>query len=141
MKIENIHGLSSMEDIDDVFANNMGVSVNLENDQNYVVVVFPPKNLLKLMENEKSNFLSPEDPIGIVKKMTKKVVEEAIQAYAQNAAYHLKFYSSELNTKTLDVLNNRFIARSKLLDDFLKKNELIDDIENYNLIDLNINNL
>ena len=38
------------------------------------------------MENEKSDFLSPGDPILIVKKMTKEVVEEAIQAYAEDEA-------------------------------------------------------
>ena len=37
----------------------MDVSVNLENGRNYVVVVGTPKNLLRLMENEKSDFLSP----------------------------------------------------------------------------------
>ena len=59
------------------------MSINLENVRNYVLVVGTPKNLLRLMENEKSNFLSPGDPIVIVKKMTKEVVEEAIQAYAK----------------------------------------------------------
>jgi len=105
MRVESINFLGPIEDIDDVFDYNMDVSVNLENGQNYVVVVGTPKNLLKLMENEKSDFLSPGDPIIIVKKMTKEVVEEAIQAYAEDDAYYLKFYSAELDTKTLDVLN------------------------------------
>ena len=118
----------------------MDVSVNLENGRNYVVVVGTPKNLLRLMENEKSDFLSPGDPIVIVKKMTKVVVEEAIKAYAEDDAYCLKFYSAKLDTKTLDVLKNRSIARDKLLDDLLEKGESI-DIENYDLIDFNINNL
>jgi hypothetical protein len=81
------------------------------------------------MENEKSDFLSPGDPIIIVKKMTKKVVEEAIQAYAADEGYYLKFYSAELDTKRLDVLKNREIARSKFLDDLLEKGESIDDLE------------
>ena len=118
----------------------MDVSVKLENGRTYVVVVGTPKNLLRLMENEKSDFLSPGDPIVIVKKMTKEVVEEAIQAYAEDDAYCLKFYSAELDTKTLDVLKNRSIARDKLLDDLLEKGESI-DIENYDLIDFDINNL
>jgi hypothetical protein len=118
----------------------MDVSVNLENGRNYVLVVGTPKNLLRLMENEKSDFLSPGDPIVIVKKMTKEVVEEAIKAYAEDDAYYLKFYSAELDTKTLDVLKDRSIARDKLLDDLLEKGESI-DIENYDLIDFNINNL
>ena len=68
MKVESINFLGPIEDIDDIFDYNMDVSVNLENGRNYVVVVGTPKNLLKLMENEKSDFLSPGDPIVIVKK-------------------------------------------------------------------------
>ena len=92
------------------------------------------------MENEKSDFLSPGDPIVIVKKMTKEVIEQAIKAYAEDDAYCLKFYSAELDTKTLDVLKDRSIARDKLLDDLLDKGQSI-DIENYDLIDFDINNL
>lgn len=47
-------------------------------------------------------------------------------------AYYLKFYSAELDTKTLDVLKDRSITRHKLLDDLIK---------NYDLIDFNIDNL
>ena len=36
--------------------------------------------------------------------MTKDVIEKAIQAYAEDDAYYLKFYSAELDTKTLDLL-------------------------------------
>lgn len=95
------------------------MSVNLKNGKNYVIVVVTPKKLLKLMKNEKSNFLSPGDPIVIVQKLTKEIIEEAIQAYAEADGHYLKFYSAELDTKTLDVLKNRFIARDKLLDDLL----------------------
>jgi uncharacterized tellurite resistance protein B-like protein len=55
-------------------------------------------------------------------------------------AYYLKFYAVELDTKTLDVLKDRYIARDKFLDDLLEKGESI-DIENYDLIDFNIHNL
>ena len=139
MRVESISFLGSLEDIDDIFDYNMDVSVKLENGRTYVVVVGTPKNLLRLMENENSDFLSPGDPIVIVKKMTKEVVEEAIQAYAEDEAYCLKFYAAELDSKTLDVLKDRSIARDKLLDDLLEKGESI-DIENYDLIDFNINN-
>jgi hypothetical protein len=140
MKVESITFLSDLKDIKDIFDDNMDVSVNLENGRNYVLVVGTPKNLLRLMENEKSDFLSPGDPIVIVKKMTKEVIEQAIKAYAENDAYYLKFYSAELDTKTLDILKDRSIARDKLLDDLLDKGQSI-DIENYDLIDFDINNL
>lgn len=134
MKVESITFLSDLNDVKDIFDDNIDVSVNLENGQNYVLVVGTPKNLVRLMENEKSDFLSPGDPIVIVKKMTKEVIEQAIKAYAEDDAYYLKFYSAELDTKTLDILKDRSIARSKLLDDLLDKGQSI-DIENYDLID------
>lgn len=140
MKVESITFLSDLNDVKDIFDDNIDVSVNLENGQNYVLVVGTPKNLVRLMENEKSDFLSPGDPIVIVKKMTKEVIEQAIKAYAEDDAYYLKFYSAELDTKTLDILKDRSIARSKLLDDLLDKGQSI-DIENYDLIDFYINNL
>ena len=140
MKVESITFLSDLKDVKDIFDDNMDVSVKLENGRNYVLVVGTPKNLLRLMENEKSDFLSPGDPIVIVKKMTKEVIEQAIRAYAEDDAYCLKFYSAELDTKTLDILKDRSIARDKLLDDLLDKGQSI-DIENYDLIDFDINNL
>ncbi len=54
-------------------------------------------------------------------------------------AYYLKFYAVELDTKTLDVLKDRSIARDKFLDDLLEKGESI-DIENYDLINFDIKN-
>ena len=57
MRVESINFLRPIEDIEDIFDYNMDVSVNLENGQNYVVVVGTPENLLKLMANEKSDFL------------------------------------------------------------------------------------
>ncbi len=140
MKVESITFLSDLKDVKDIFDDNMDVSVNLENGRNYVLVVGTPKNLLRLMENEKSDFLSPGDPIVIVKKMTKEVIEQAIRAYAEDDAYWLKFYSAELDTKTLDVLKDRSIARDKLLDDLLDKGQSI-DIENYDLIDFDMNRI
>ena len=91
------------------------------------------------MDNEKSDFLSAGDPMIIVKKLTKEVLEKAIQAYAEDDAYYLKFYAANLDVKTLDVLKDRSIARSKFIDHLYEKGESM-DIENCDLIDFNINN-
>ena len=142
MKITRIDYLSSLEEINDIFNYNMDVCVTLEDGYTYVVVVGTPKNLLTLMKNENKNFLSPGDPIIIVKEMTKPVIEEALEAYAkEDNAYHLKFYSAELDTRTLDVLKRRSIAKDNILLNHLEKGNSIDEIENYSLIDFNINNL
>jgi hypothetical protein len=70
----------------------------------------------------------------IVRKLTKEVIQEAIKAYLKDETYYLKFYVGILN-----VLNKRYKAREKLLDDLLEKGESI-HIENYAFIDFNINN-
>jgi uncharacterized protein YlzI (FlbEa/FlbD family) len=134
MKIETITFSNDLEYIEDIFDYNTDVAVQLEDGHKYIVVVATQKNLLTLMDNEKSDFLSPGDPMIIVRKFTKEVVQKAIEAYAKNQAYYLKFYAADLDIKTLNVLNDRYIARSKFLDDLLEKGESI-DIENYDLID------
>lgn len=140
MKVESITFLSNLKDVEDIFDDNMDMVVKLNDGHKYVVVVATQKNLLTLMNREKSAFLSPGDPMIIVKKMTKEVIEKAIHAYAENNGYYLKLYAADFDIKTLDVLKNRYIARDKLLDDLLEKGESI-DIENYDLIDFNMNNV
>ena len=90
--------------------------------------------------NSKSDFLSPGDPIVIVKKITKEVIEQAIKAYPEDSAYYLKFSAADFDTKTLDVLKDCSISRGKLFMDLLDKGQSI-DVENYDLIDFDINNL
>ena len=139
MLVKSIKFLSDLEDVNDIFDYNTDILGKLDNGHDYLVVVATQKNLLSLMDNEKSDFLSPGDPMIIVRKFTKEVIEETIKAYAEDDAYYLKLYAAQLDTKTLDVLRDRALARSKLLDDLLEKGESI-DIENYDLIDFNINN-
>lgn len=140
MRVKSIEFLSSFEDILDPFDCNLDAIVTLEDDLDYIIIIGTAKNLLTLMNNEKSDFLSPGDPIVIVRKMTKEIAEKAVRAYAEDNAYYLKFYAASLDTKTLDVLKNRCIARHKLLIDLSDKGESI-NIDNYDLIDFNIDNL
>lgn len=55
MKIERITFISDLEDIENIYDSNINISIQLENGLNYVVVIGTPKNLLSLMENEKSD--------------------------------------------------------------------------------------
>ena len=138
MKVESVTFLSDLNEIEDIFDDNTDVFVKLDDGHEYVVVVATQKNLLTLMNRGKSDFLPPVDPMIIVRKMTQEVVEKAIKSYAESDAYYLKLYAAHLDTKTLNVLKERYVARDKLLDDLLEKGESI-DIENYDLIDFDIN--
>ena len=44
------------------------------------------------MKQEKTNFVRPGTPKIFVKKLTKKIVMEAIQAYAEDDGYWLKLH-------------------------------------------------
>lgn len=63
----------------------------------------------------------------IVKKFTKEIVQKAIEAYAEDDGYYLKLYAASLDTRTLDLLKNRSVARNKLLDNLLEKGKSIDN--------------
>lgn len=52
--------------------------------------VSTPGDLLDQMEQEKINFIMPDTPKIIVKKLTEQIFREAIQAYAENDGYWLK---------------------------------------------------
>ena len=105
MKVEKIEILSDLSyDLKDIEDYNSDVLVELENGQDYIVVVATPKNLLSLMNNEKSDFLSPGDPMIVVKQFRKEIIEKTIQAYAADDAYRLKFYASDINVKILDAI-------------------------------------
>ena len=113
MKINNISFGSDLEETPNIFDSNLDVFVELENGKSYTVVVGTLDNVLTLMDNAKSDFLELGDPIIIVRKMTKETIEDAIQSYAEDKAYYLKFYAASLDVKTLDVLHDRSISSNR----------------------------
>ena len=48
----------------------------------YTLVIATAKNIVTLMDKEKTNFSEPGDPFIIVRKLTKEIIEEAVKAYA-----------------------------------------------------------
>lgn len=59
MKVESITFLSDLKYVKDIFNDNVDVAVKLDDRHEYIIVVVIKKNLLTLMNNEKSDFLSP----------------------------------------------------------------------------------
>ena len=136
MKVKSIKFLNEVKDVLDAAAN---ISVKLEDGLTYFVVVATTKYLLTVMDGEKSDFLPPGKPMIIVKKLTQEVIEKTIEAYVEDDAFCLKLFDASLDVKTLDVLRDRYIARSKFQDYLIERGESL-TIENYDLIDLNIEN-
>ena len=59
---------------------------------NYIISGGTPQDLLEEMDQEKANFVRLGSPKIIVKKLTKEIVTEAIEAYAEDTGYWLKLY-------------------------------------------------
>lgn len=90
MLIKSISFPTYLEDITDIENSNIDVFIELEDDGSYTVVIAPAKNLLTLMDKQKTNFSEPGYPFIIVKKLTKEIIEETVKASAENDAYWLK---------------------------------------------------
>ena len=108
-----------LEEIPDIENYNLDVFVELENGYTYTVVIATAKNLVSLMDKQKTNFLEPGDPFIIVKKLTKEIIEKAVKAYAENDAYWLKFYhfAGEVHTDVFNRLQAEHTKYLKKLDE------------------------
>ena len=87
MKIKRIE---FAHEIRDPYMDNVDIFVENEDGYTYTIVVSTPGDLVDQMEQEKTNFITPDTRKIIVKKLTEQIVREAIQAYAENDGYWLK---------------------------------------------------
>ncbi len=108
-----------LEEIQDIENSNIDVFVELEDGSNYTLVVATAKNIVSLMDKEKTNFSEPGEPFIIVRKITKKIITEAIEAYAKNDAYWLKYYhfTGEIDTGVFNKLQDEQTEYLKELDE------------------------
>ena len=85
----------------------------------YTVVIATAKNIVSLMDKEKTDFSEPGDPFIIVRKLTKEIIEKAVKAYAENDAYWLKFYhfAGEVDTAVFNRLQAEHTEYLKELDE------------------------
>ena len=112
--VRNLRFLTN-EEITDIEDYNLDVFVELEDGYTYTVVIATAKNIVSLMDKQKTNFSEPGDPFIIVRKLTKEIIEEAVKAYAKNDAYWLKFYhfAGEVNMFVFNKLQAEHIAYLK----------------------------
>ena len=61
------------------------------------------------MEEEKTNFVEPGTPTIIVKKLTDKIITEAVEAYLDDDGYWLKLYHliPKLDIEEIDEILDR----------------------------------
>lgn len=138
MLIKSIRFEPELEDIEKRDDDNVDAIIELNDGYEYIVPVITHKNILSLINNERSDFLFPMDPMIVVKELTMDNIERAIKAYAKDDAFWLKLYhlASGIDIKTLNILRDRWFERKKLINELIEKDQSI-DIENYDLIDFN----
>ena len=110
---------TALEEIEDIENDNLDVFVELENGYTYTIVIATAKNIVSLMDKEKTNFFGPGHPFIIVKKLTKEIIEEAVKAYAEDDAYWLKYYhfAGEVDMAVLNRLQAKHTEFLKELDE------------------------
>ena len=118
MLIKSISFPTYLEDITDIENSNIDVFVELEDAYTYTVVVATAKNIESLMDKERMNYFEPGYPFIIVKKLTKEIISEAIQAYASDEAYWLKLYhfAGKVDTAVVNQLQAEHMEYLKELD-------------------------
>lgn len=119
MLIKSISFPNYLEDITDIENSNIDVLVESEDAYTYTVVVATAKNIESLMDKERMNYFEPGPPFIIVKKLTKEIISEAIQAYASDEAYWLKLYhfAGEVDTAVFNQLQAEHMDYLKELDE------------------------
>jgi predicted DNA-binding protein len=135
-----------LNEIEDVYNSNIEVFVTLQDGFSLTIVVGTPKNLQYLMEKDKVNFYGPGLPWIIVQKLTKAIIQEAIEAYIDDKAdgYWLKLYhfAPDIDIAIFNQLQAQEIAESaqfKLLiglDDLKAKINKLDNLDKSKKSDL-----
>ena len=103
MKIKRIE---FAHEITDPHMDNLDVFVENEDGYTYSIVVSTPGDLVDQMVQEKINFIRPDTPKIIVKKLTEPIVREAIEAYAENDGQWLKLcqFGDDIDISVLNKL-------------------------------------
>ena len=102
MKIKRIE---IIDEIRDVYNDNVDVLVEKEAGYKYTVTVATPQDLFEEMKQEKTNYVQPGTINIFVKKLTKEIITEAIQAYAEeDDGYWLKLYQFD-DSIDISILN------------------------------------
>ena len=99
-----------MDEISNIYNAWCNVYVTLDDGWTYTVQVLTYQNFLQSEDEKTINFISPVVPSRIVKELTKKTIEGAIQYYVKKRdGYWLKFchMGTETDDKTLNVLTDR----------------------------------
>ena len=123
---------NQFSEIQDIYNSNIEVFVTLQDEFPLTIIVGTPKNLQYLMEKDNMNFYEPGLPWIIVQKLTKEIIEEAVQAYIADKpeGYWLKLYhfADDIDIAVFNKLQAKEIEESAQLNLLIGLDNLKDKI-------------
>ena len=134
MLIKNIRIVDQITDIE-----NDSIDVCLESEDGYTftVSIATTKNLLQRMDQEKSNFSRPSELVIVVRKLTKEIITEALEAYAEDDAFWLKLhqFASDIDISVFDQLQAKHIKESTEFELLCGLDDLKNEIDKLEKLD------
>ena len=134
MLIKNIRIVDQIIDIEN---DSIDVFVDSEDGYTYTVSIATIKNLSKRMDQEKSNFSRPSELVIVVRKLTKEIITEAIEAYAEDDAFWLKLhqFASDIDISVFDQLQAKQIKESTEFELLCGLDDLKNEIDKLQKLD------
>ncbi|WP_310551900.1 hypothetical protein [Paenibacillus glufosinatiresistens] len=111
MKVLKITYPTDLTTISDKENDNIDVFVELEDGSNITLVVGTPKNLIFQMESNRLEYITAPNLDIIVKSLSAKTIQQAIEAYADGDAFWMKALyamSIDKNVIEMDRINGLF---------------------------------
>ena len=104
MRIKKIRFI---DEVKDPLNDSIDVGIEFENGSSYTIIVRTPDDFVEEMLQKNTNFIKPGTPVIVVKQLTKKIVNEAIEAYAEDEGYWLKLcqFGDELDISVFNQLD------------------------------------
>lgn len=115
MKIIKIEYPTELSKIEDIENDNIDVFVTLDDGRIYTVYVGTPKNLTWYMDKEELDYVPAGCPFIIVRKLTHENIKKAIEDYAKENAYDLKYnyLSHIIKIEDIDIILEREIEKDE----------------------------
>lgn len=135
MLVRNIRILDEITDIEN---DSIDVCVDSEDGYTFTVSIATTKHLLQRMDEEKSNFVNPNELSIVVRKLTQEIITEALEAYAEDNAFWLKLYqfAHEIDISVFDKLQAKHVKESIEFDLLSGLDDLEEEINKFD----NLNN-
>ena len=112
------------EKITDIEDDCIDVCVGFEDGYTYAITVTTVKNILQRMDEKKSNFSNPRASVIVIRKLTQKIITEALEAYPEDDGFWLKLhqFADEIDISVFDELKAKHMKERIEFD-------IIDDLE------------